>query len=531
MKNLIIFLFLLRISCYGQYFGVEHTFPEQLHSSLLSEPKDGNYRVLSTKNFSSYAFLTTIHYAQVLVYNTNLQLVDSVNLPTNFIPKIEGMPVKFNNKYLWPGILREWHNGSTNSIISVLETDSTYHNQIIHKISNYGDVTSNQTIIEVTPLVRIKNSFYIGTSRLTTAGGATLTADYFTFYKINSQLNLVDSSRIFYTSPNYFSCDLISDNNQLKLLHLGLPGSCVYRPNYDRGNNIYDVDTTFNILNCKSFIDIDSLVFHNPWSPSTSRYSLQAFYARLYKLSSTKNILIGNSFFKYFYQPTDRQFTLTLFLDKQNKIIKNNLKLDSAANYSFKWQADNVSIKNNAIVTLGVKNSRYDLFHYQPQKSQMVITKFDTLGNLIWMKHHGGDMYYHPQGIIHTDDGGYLISGWRYDTSATFGQGPLLNSLETFLLKLDANGNYNSVSIQETNHLSKLNIRCFPSPANKVLYFDVPFETEIDILFYNSLGQLVLEKKNYNNRDKIDINSLSPDIYYYKIKTTNNFYTGKFVVN
>ena len=52
---------------------------------------------------------------------------------------------------------------------------------------------------------------------------------------------------------------------------------------------------------------------------------------------------------------------------------------------------------------------------------------------------------------------------------------------------------------------------------------------EFDIEIYNTLWQLVLSKNNYAKRSAINISALNKNLYFYKIKTPKNNYTGKFV--
>ncbi len=71
------------------------------------------------------------------------------------------------------------------------------------------------------------------------------------------------------------------------------------------------------------------------------------------------------------------------------------------------------------------------------------------------------------------------------------------------------------------------NVLCYPNPANTEVYFDVPSTTQMDIEIYNTLGSLVLSKKNYSNRTAISISELNNGLYYYKIKTDKAEYAGK----
>ncbi len=57
----------------------------------------------------------------------------------------------------------------------------------------------------------------------------------------------------------------------------------------------------------------------------------------------------------------------------------------------------------------------------------------------------------------------------------------------------------------------------------------MPFESDINLIIYNQLGQVLLEEKNYQSMAAIDVKLLPSDLYYYKIITRQNTYSGKFV--
>ncbi|MEI6021139.1 MAG: T9SS type A sorting domain-containing protein, partial [Bacteroidota bacterium] len=163
--------------------------------------------------------------------------------------------------------------------------------------------------------------------------------------------------------------------------------------------------------------------------------------------------------------------------------------------------------------------------YFVEQKSKLFVNKSDTLGNIIWTKEYGGEMNYYGRSIAFTPDGGCIITGTRYDSISMFAQ----HISQNFILKLDSNGNYNSVGIFDNGQLRNNLVKCYPNPAKELLYVDMPFESDINLIIYNQLGQVLLEEKNYQSMAAIDVKLLPSDLYYYKIITRQNTYSGKFV--
>jgi hypothetical protein len=102
--------------------------------------------------------------------------------------------------------------------------------------------------------------------------------------------------------------------------------------------------------------------------------------------------------------------------------------------------------------------------------------------------------------------------------------------MESFLLKLDANGNVNGVGIQEQENIFE-QVKCYPNPAGDKLFFDIPFTKARRIEIYNAFGQLVLAKDNYENGSEVNITALKMDLYTFKIATNSTILHGKFVKN
>lgn len=68
----------------------------------------------------------------------------------------------------------------------------------------------------------------------------------------------------------------------------------------------------------------------------------------------------------------------------------------------------------------------------------------------------------------------------------------------------------------------------YPNPADSVVNFYIPggFE-KAQVFVYNELGQEVLQKEIQNSDPGFSVEKLTPGIYFYRIETNANSYTGK----
>ena len=65
----------------------------------------------------------------------------------------------------------------------------------------------------------------------------------------------------------------------------------------------------------------------------------------------------------------------------------------------------------------------------------------------------------------------------------------------------------------------------YPNPSNSILHFNIDIE---EVLVFNSLGKIVLQRTNVNN-NLFDISNLDKGIYFVKIKEGSNFYVNKII--
>ena len=72
-------------------------------------------------------------------------------------------------------------------------------------------------------------------------------------------------------------------------------------------------------------------------------------------------------------------------------------------------------------------------------------------------------------------------------------------------------------------------IKIYPNPSNDKIFFDIPFQDNIEITVFSTLGSEVLKIKDYPNLSALNVSGLKDGVYLYKVRTKTNNYSGKFV--
>jgi hypothetical protein len=280
------------------------------------------------------------------------------------------------------------------------------------------------------------------------------------------------------------------------------------------------IDTALNIISCK---ELNNLNISTLGSCSMTM-GIQGGLCKIQPLSNTKYLAIGNDY----YNCSANYAIINAILDKNDALVSFKLYGDNRTK-NYLDLTNYLAIRNNQILTLGVIGHDFQNLQTQQSKpSKLFINKLDTTGNEIWVREFGGDMYYRPQSIVFANDGGCLIAGLRYDSIYASSIG-LTNIMQSFLLKLDAYGNYNALGIIENGKTKSGRITCYPNPAKQNITFDVPFEEKIKLSVFDLYGCRLLFVENYSNYSPIDIAVLADGAYFFKIQTANNCYSGKFL--
>ena len=92
-----------------------------------------------------------------------------------------------------------------------------------------------------------------------------------------------------------------------------------------------------------------------------------------------------------------------------------------------------------------------------------------------------------------------------------------------FQLALDT-ANLNSIANKKDTFV------LFPNPTSSNITLSFPSDiNKVEVLFYNALGQVVLEKTIINSLSTISLDDLQPGIYFYKIQSSSMTQTGKLI--
>ncbi|PBQ30242.1 hypothetical protein CNR22_00195 [Sphingobacteriaceae bacterium] len=484
MKNPIVFFSIIVLTFFykvtsAQYFGLLQSNPKQYYATALSQPNDTNYRVL---NFRHPAQAGTFRPAQILTFNQNLQLADSVNLLYGFNPSLYE-PLKINNRFFWPGALYDTvNNNSSVQKPVIVELDTLYHFIKLHSLGAY------ETKVFFTSNLCFHNKhFYGGWSK--DFNGPSI------IYKLDSLLAYQNSASFsgWVQEIHAFNDDLL-----VKGVLLALPCS--------GGNDAVLIDTSLATLSCKNLQDFQVI---KPCS-------------KILKLSNKKYFIAGNTSVQYGFSSREA-ITNTVF-DNTNQILQSHTFSYSPKNIVYVDFSNLAAFDGKRITTTAILDYNYSGLS-EGHNSQIFVSNLDTLGNLLWKKLYGGDMFYRPNSIVFTKDGGCIIAGLRYDsTNATYA-----GIMESFLLKIDAGGNPVSVGILEHGTLRPAKASSYPNPSSGIIYFDFPFQENIELKIYDLTGNEIKSILPYRNLQEVNIENLPPAVYVYQLTSKKTKFTGKFV--
>ena len=482
-----------------------------VYSTALSQPHDGFLRT-----FCLGADSGCCSKCKVFVFNQNLALIDSVSILTGFRPD-NNEPIRVNDRLYWATIRQKdttTLQPNKTQIFSILELDTIYHH-----INNHDFDSLNTTNVTATTLgmAKINNSFY--------AAYWLRNLHQTIVYKLNNQFVKIDS--MIY---NALFNDMKAFEEQLLVsFRVDTYSTCVSANQYFSTPFMKAVifDTLFNQVSCRIF---DSLGMYKPGNVSNYMGLINDapfFTAKAIPITNSKYLALGARGVSFsFTDSLNPDVVYNFIMDKNHNKLNTKIIGNANANTDYFDFSNYAAVQSNEILTVGTIGYDFQkLGPVQLQSTKIFVNKTDTSGNTIWYKEYSDGWFYRTNSIVFTTDGGCLISGIRSD-SATM-KSPF--NWENFLLKLDANGNYNAVGIFDRGRFSN-SIKSFPNPAANKLKFDIPLQENISIEIYNCLGLVVIRTENYTGGENIDISGLKNDIYFYRITTKSNFYTGKISV-
>lgn len=83
----------------------------------------------------------------------------------------------------------------------------------------------------------------------------------------------------------------------------------------------------------------------------------------------------------------------------------------------------------------------------------------------------------------------------------------------------------------ENNHLYKKNIKVFPVPAKDYFVIEFNNNSEFTLELFDNFGKKIMKKgKNKTNEIKIDCGNFGKGIYYYRLFSNNERYSGKILI-
>lgn len=159
------------------------------------------------------------------------------------------------------------------------------------------------------------------------------------------------------------------------------------------------------------------------------------------------------------------------------------------------------------------------------------IVKTDSTGSIQWQKCFGGMGNDFANAVLQTADGGYLAAGTAYsnDGDVTGNHSPTTS--DYWIIKLSPD-----VGIKDYYYNDKVLI--YPNPANDQLsVIGYPLSGNYDLEIYCVFGNKVfpspfsspLLQERGTRGEVIDISSLSPGIYFIRIKTEWGYKTAKLI--
>ncbi len=497
----LILTILLWFNGYSQFIVTEQPAVVDYFSALIPQNKANQFQFLALRDNNQS--LPTRKSHQIMTYDINGQLLDSINIPKGFNPV--SFPFKSNGYYYWSAVYYDTIITPVNSQDAyLLKFDSLFNcieNKKLNNITHTTEIPSNVIKINNKLFVSVKN--YINNS--------------LKFYCLDTQLNKRDSIIL---NGNYNVVELRKtfDENIL-IAGYGFPASM----GVPSSQKII-MDT---LLNINSVFNLDSLTYvtagGTPVTGCSSQIGVNALYFKVVPITSTKNFIFGSYDVVYDASCNDKSNLVHSIIDNTNHILKTTLVSDSTRGIKYADNVNYVDFKGDYIYSVGSAGFNGGIL--QANNSNILICKSDTMGNLIWKKSYGDDMFYRPVSIIQTLDSGFLVSGLRYNYLAPVNPGVG----ENFILRLNKNGDLISTGVKEQGNINYLPIKCFPNPTKDMIYFDLPFASNYQIDVYDALSKIVYSNKSYFNKIPVNTELFNAGIYIYIIKTSSNYYSGKFI--
>jgi arginine repressor len=222
-------------------------------------------------------------------------------------------------------------------------------------------------------------------------------------------------------------------------------------------------------------------------------------------------------------------------------------KYDSSGNLKYvkKPQSNGVSyghsiaidISNNVYI-VGEYGSIYiafdmdTLFSINSGGINIFVVKYDTSGNVQFVKNAGGNNVGQAYSIAIDNIGNKYVAGSFAGDSMIFGSTILINdtfnySADMFLAKIDFNSDVPPISLSPSSTL------LFPNPISQssTLQINSSLPGKVKVSIYNILGQNIITQESDSHTIYLNSNDFSEGIYFYRAMIGDTFIgNGKFVV-
>ena len=500
-STFILLTILLCFKGYSQFIVTQQSPVTDYFFSLLTQSKPNQFQFIVIRDKDRINYPIKNH--QILTYDFNGQLLDSVNIPTGYNPI--SYPLKSNGYYYMPAVyLDTLASPVTFQDSYVLKFDSLFNFVQKRKLNNI-----NQTIEIATNIININKKLFVAVKNFIN--------NDLKIYTLDTQLNKRDSVTF---SGNYDAIELRKTFDE-KILIAGNGFPCA--PNISGPQKII-IDT---LLQTNSIFNFDSLTYvtagGTPLTGCSSQIGVNMLFFKAIPITTTKNFIMGHYDVIYNASCNSRYNLVHTVIDNANKIIQTTLISDSTRSIRYADNTNNVEVKDSYIYSVGSAGLNGGLL--EANNSSILICKSDTMGNLIWKKQYGDDMFYRPISIIQTLDSGFLVSGLRYNYQAP----AYIGIGDNFILRVNKSGDLVSTGIKEQGSKNFISFSCFPNPTKDVVYFDVFLTSNYQLEIFDILGKSVYQDKNYQNKSAVSIEFLNTGQYIYKLKTKESFFTGKII--
>lgn len=439
-------------------------------------------------------------------------LLDSINIDTNFIAY--GPLLATNNAYYIYGV--KYVGTNINTVITyptLIKYDINFH---VIAITYFNAYSGSGVDLHQKTIIKNNNIYlFFGTQHTSIK-----------CYKLNTNLTKLDSAI-------FSGYDLLGVTNYSK--NIIVCGNGLSYPSSMGRLQVHELDTTFNLVshfNIDSVTHITAGATSSPGSGCSATIGIEPMRGNLLEISNNKYLVSGYFPVEYNASCQNDKQNITSLIKNNSQIIKTNILgkqngIHEASAY-FAYTAK----KYNYLYTVSKSGANLqNPFSPQNVLTEIMVTKLDTNGNVVWNNFYNTpDYYYDPYSICGTSDSGVAVCGVRYNIS-----NPAINGVcEGFVMKIDKNGNQVSTGIHDKEIVNSNTFNLFPNPTINEAYVQFPNlenELEINIKVLDMLGKTVYQTNQKLNNDsatvEIDTKQLTNGVYYVTVSSYKGSVTKK----